>query len=64
MADENKNYLEFLDIPSGSGSTDRWYVKDAEAQAAIADIEEEISQLDPASAASVETCEAIVDELT
>lgn len=31
MAD-NKNYFEFLDIPNGSGSTERWYVKDDEAR--------------------------------
>lgn len=35
MADENKNYFEFLDIPDGSGSTERWYATDAEARAMI-----------------------------
>lgn len=34
MAD-NRNYFEFIDIPDGSGGTDRRYIKDAEAQAAI-----------------------------
>ena len=55
MADNNKNYFEFLDIPDGSGGTARWYATDAEAQAAIAQI---------ASAASVQTSEDIIDELT
>ena len=36
MAD--KNYFEFLDIPDGSGGSDRWHVKDAEAQASIAQV--------------------------
>lgn len=45
MANEN-NYFEFLDIPDGSGGTERWYAKDAEARAAIA-------QLDPASVIEV-----------
>jgi uncharacterized protein (TIGR02145 family) len=34
----NKNYLEFLDIPDGSGGTERWHAKDAEAQASIAQV--------------------------
>lgn len=34
----NKNYFEFLDIPDGSGSTERWYANDAEAQANIAQV--------------------------
>lgn len=38
MAD-NKKYFEFLDIPDGSGSTDRWYATDAEAQADIQDLQ-------------------------
>ena len=37
MAD-NKNYLEFIDIPDGNGGTVRWYSKDAEAQDSIASI--------------------------
>lgn len=57
MADNNKKYFEFLDIPDGSGSTERWYAADAEARAAI-------EEMDPASAASVQTCEDIIDELT
>ena len=57
MADENKNYFEFLDIPDGSGSTERWYATDAEAQAAIA-------QLTPPTYASTQTCEDIISELT
>ena len=57
MADGNKNYFEFLDIPDGSGGTERWYANDAEARAAIA-------QLDPAQYASAATCESIIDELT
>ena len=54
MADNNKNYFEFIDIPDGSGGTDRRYIKDAEAQAAIANLP---------SAASVQTCQDIVNEL-
>lgn len=53
MAD-NKNYMEFIDIPTGNGGTQRWYSKDAEAQAAIANLP---------SAASVQTCQDIIDEL-
>lgn len=64
MADEQKNYFEFLDIPDGSGGSNRWYATDAEAQAAIAEIEEEISTLDPATYASVQTCQDIISELT
>ena len=45
MANEN-NYFEFLDIPDGNGGTERWYASDAEARAAIA-------QLDPASVIEV-----------
>ena len=37
MAD-NKNYFEFLDIPGQSGSTERWYAKDAEARDMIGQI--------------------------
>ena len=56
MAD-NKNYFSFLDIPNGSGSTERWYTKDAEARAAI-------EELDPSSnIASVDTCMDIIGEL-
>ena len=55
MADENKNYFEFLDIPDGSGNTERWYATDAEARAAIEALP---------NYASVATCESIIDELT
>ena len=51
MANEN-NYFEFLDIPDGSGGTERWYAKDAEARAAIA-------QLDPASVIEVSDITAL-----
>ena len=54
MADENKNYFEFLDIPDGSGNTERWYATDAEARAAIEALPDY---------ASDETCKDIVDEL-
>lgn len=37
MANEKK-YFEFLDIPDGNGSTERWHTKDAEAQAGIAQV--------------------------
>jgi len=37
MANEKK-YLEFLDIPDGNGGSERWYSKDAEAQASIAQV--------------------------
>ena len=57
MADNNKNYFEFLDIPDGSGSAERWYAADAEARAAIA-------QLDPAEAASVAEGQQAIAELT
>ena len=54
MADENKNYFEFLDIPDGSGGTERWYANDAEARAAIEALP---------TYASVATCESIIDEI-
>lgn len=57
MADNNKNYFEFLDIPDGSGNTARWYATDAEAQAAIA-------QLEPPTYATTQTCADIISELT
>lgn len=64
MADNSKKYADWIDIPDGNGGTERKYFRDAEAQAAIERLEQEVSQLDPASAASVQTCEAIVEELT
>ena len=56
MADNTKQEFQWLDIPDGNGGFERKYVKDAEARAAIA-------ELDPASAASMQTCEDIIDEL-
>ena len=50
MAD--KNYFEFLDIPDGSGGSDRWHARDAEAQAGIAQV---------ASAIGVDTDYEFVD---
>lgn len=50
MADE-KNYFGFIELSDGS----RWFAKDDEAQAAIANLP---------PAASVQTCQDIVDELT
>ena len=36
MADnEQRNYFEFLDLPDGNNGTERWYVSDEEARAAI-----------------------------
>lgn len=63
MADNIKKYANWIDVPNGQ-TTQRTWFRDAEAQAAIEEVKEEISQLDPASAASVQTCEAIVAELT
>ena len=63
MADnEQKNYFEFIDIPDGNGGTDRRYAKDAEAQAAIQIIEEEIQQLDPASVIEVSDVTALTSQ--
>jgi len=56
MAENNKVHAEWIDIPDGSGGTQRIWYKDAEARAAIA-------ELDPASAASTQTCEDIISEL-
>ena len=56
MAD-TKQEFQYLDIPDGQGGADRWWCEDAEARAAIA-------QLDPAQYASAATCESIIDELT
>ena len=50
MAD--KKYFEFLDIPDGSGGSDRWHARDAEAQAGIAQV---------ASAIGVDTDYEFVD---
>jgi hypothetical protein len=55
MADEQNNYFEFLDIPDGNGGTERWYASDAEARAAIA-------QLDPASVINVSDITALTSE--
>jgi hypothetical protein len=54
MADNNKVHAEWIDIPDGSGGTQRIWYKDAEARAAIDELP---------SAASVQTCEDIIDEL-
>ena len=56
MADNTKQEFQWLDIPDGSGGLARKYVKDAEARAAIA-------QLDPTSAATPQECAAIINEL-
>lgn len=50
MADD-KNYFGFIELSDGS----RWYAKDDDARTAIDNLP---------SAASVETCEDIVNELT
>ena len=55
MAD-TKQEFQFLDIPDEQGNLDRWWCEDAEARAAIA-------QLDPAQYASNQTCEDIIAEL-
>ena len=46
MADNTKQEFQWLDIPDGNGGFERKYVKDAEARAAIAELE-------PSSAALV-----------
>ncbi len=58
MAD-NKTHADWLDIPDGSGGTQRTWFRDADARAAIEEIESEIP-----SVASAETCEEIINELT
>lgn len=58
MAD-NKTHADWLDIPDGSGGTQRTWFRDADARAAIDEIKGEIP-----SVASAETCEEIIDELT
>lgn len=57
MADNTKQEFQWLDIPDGNGGLARKYVKDAEARAAIA-------QLDPAEAASVAEGQQAIAELT
>lgn len=57
MADNTKQEFQWLDIPDGNGGLERKYVKDAEARAAIA-------QLDPAEAASVAEGQQAIAELT
>ena len=57
MADNTKQEFQWLDIPDGNGGFERKYVKDAEARAAIA-------QLDPAEAASVAEGQQAITELT
>lgn len=56
MADNIKQDFQYFDIPDGQGGYERKWCKDAEARAAIA-------QLDPASAASEATCEDIIDDI-
>lgn len=51
MANDNRNYFGFIELSDGS----RWYAKDEEAQSAIDNLP---------SAASVQTCKDIIDELT
>ena len=53
----NKQYAKWIDIPDGNGGTERKWVKDEEAWAAI-------QELTPLDYASVATCESIIDELT
>ena len=55
MADTKLDF-QWFDIPDGKGGYERKWCKDAEARAAIA-------ALNPEQAASVETCESIIDEL-
>ena len=55
MAENTKQEFQGLDIPNGNGGVDRKWCKDAEARAAIDELP---------SAASIATCEAIIDELT
>lgn len=50
MADD-KNYFEFIELSDGS----RWYAKDDDARTAIEGLP---------SAASIQTCQDIVSELT
>ena len=57
MADNNKVHAEWIDIPNGSGGTQRIWYKDAEARAAI-------EQLEPTSAATPQECAEIINELT
>lgn len=40
----NKNYMEFIDIPDGNGGSERWHAKDAEAQAAIDELNASVPQ--------------------
>ena len=56
MADNNKNYADYMDFPDGQGGTQRTYFRDADAQAAIA-------QLSPAEVASDQLCEDAADEI-
>lgn len=56
MAENTKQEFQYLDIPDGSGGTERWWCEDAEARAAI-------EHLDPASAATDAICEDIVDDI-
>ena len=54
---ETKQEFQYLDIPDGNGGTSRWWCEDAEARAAI-------EELDPAEAASVADTIAAISELT
>ena len=51
----NKQYAMWIDIPDGNGGTERKWVKDEEARAALEALP---------GYASVATCESIIDELT
>ena len=57
MADnDTKQEFQYLDIPDGQGGADRWWCEDAEARAAI-------EELEPPTYASEQTCEDIISEL-
>lgn len=59
MAEDKKYYISKV----RKGGKDI-YVKDVEARSDIRQLQSDVAALNPASAASVETCEAIIDELT
>jgi hypothetical protein len=57
MADNIKQDFQYFDIPDGQGGYERKWCKDAEARAAI-------EELEPPTYASTQTCEDIISELT
>lgn len=47
MANETKQYAQWIDVPDGQGGLERKWLKDAEAQVAIQYLQTTVSSLQP-----------------